>query len=312
MQDAGTGSSDAPSASIAVSPNNPCPFLRALVAEGFVDGHTVPLSTLSRTIEAASGERGLNERLAGLKTYLVALIANGLSPLRLLRSWWSGAQLDELRNGPLDKHGSGSRILDATAHIDEAELARLAEFGKDRPDPAGGSERGLTAQEITAYMDANFERAKATRRWIDRQLMDGEWPVLLNIMGKGKGRERYLSVAEVRTLFVERQLPERIAARLPAAAPGHSPLRMIVKGALGVIALGIVAIVAAVEFPDRMQKILPAKIAQILPPPLPDRAPVKSAVWLDQNWSTEDRHWFHHASQGTATFQVPYDTNGPN
>ena len=307
MQGAGTGSSDAPSASIAVSPNNPCPFLRALVAEGFVDGHTVPLSTLSRTIEAASGERGLNKRLAGLKTYPVALIANGLSPLRLLRSWWSGAQLDELRNGPLDKHGSGSRILDATAHIDEAELARLAEFGKDRPDPAGGSERGLTAQEITAYMDANFERAKATRRWIDRQLMDGEWPVLLNIMGKGKGRERYLSVAEVKTLFVERQLPERIAARLPAAASGHSPLRMIVKGALGVIALGIVAIVAAVEFPDRMQKILPAKIAQILPPPLPDRAPVKSAVWLDQNWSTEDRHWFHHASQGTATFQVPYD-----
>ena len=28
---------------------------------------------------------------------------------------------------------------------------------------------------------------------------------------------------------------------------------------------------------------------------------------LDQNWTTEDRHWFHHASQGTATFQVPYD-----
>ena len=45
----------------------------------------------------------------------------------------------------------------------------------------------------------------------------------------------------------------------------------------------------------------------MLPPPLPDRAPAKSAVWLDQNWTTEDRHWFHHASQGTATFPVPYD-----
>jgi hypothetical protein len=155
-------------------------------------------------------------------------------------------------------------------------------------------------------MDANFERAKATRRWIDRQLMNGEWPVLLNIMGKGKSKERYLSVAEVRTLFVERRLPERIAARLRAAAPGHSPLRMIVRGALGVIALGMVAIVAIAEFPDQMQKILPAKLAQLLPPPLPNRAPVKSAVWLDQNGSTEDRHWFHHASQGTATFQVPY------
>src|ERR1700739_4411957 len=172
MQDdcAGTGSRDRQSGPIAVSPDNPCPFLRALVAESFVDGHSVPLSTLSRTIEVASGKKGLKEGLAGLKTYLVALIANGLSPLRLLRSWWSGAELDELRDGPLDKRGSGSRILDATAHVDEAELARLAEFGKDRQDPSGELERGLTAQEITAYMDANFERAKATRRWIDRLL----------------------------------------------------------------------------------------------------------------------------------------------
>ena len=77
----------------------------------------------------------MKKRLAGLKTYLVALIANGLSPLRLLRSWWSGAQLDELRDGPLDKHGVGSRILDATAQVDEAEIVRLAGFGKDRQDP---------------------------------------------------------------------------------------------------------------------------------------------------------------------------------
>ena len=41
-----------------VSPNNPCPFLRALVAAGFVDGHVVPLAKLSKTVEAASGERG--------------------------------------------------------------------------------------------------------------------------------------------------------------------------------------------------------------------------------------------------------------
>ncbi len=63
-------------------------------------------------------------------------------------------------------------------------------------------------------MDANFDRAKGTRRPIDRQLMNGEWPVLLDIMGKGEGDDRYLSVAEVRTLFVERRLPDRIVARL--------------------------------------------------------------------------------------------------
>ena len=295
-----------PSQPIAVSSNNPCPFLRAAVAEGFVGGHTVPLSRLAATVEAASGTTGLNKAIVGVKTYQVALIANGLRPLRLLRSWWSGAQLDELRNGPLDKHGVGSRILDVNAHVDEAEIARLAEFGKDRPDPSGGVERGLTAPEITAFMDANFARAKGHRRWFDRQLMNGEWPVLLDIMGKGEGAERYLSMAEVRTLFVERRLPERIAARLPAPAP--SPLVVFVKNALGVAVVALVALaLAMIELPDQMQKILPAKIAQILPPPLPDRAPAKSAAWLDQNWTTEDRHWFHHASQGTATFQVPYD-----
>ena len=291
-----------------VSPNNPCPFLRALVAAGFVDGHVVPLAKLSKTVEAASGEKGLQKSLAGLKVYLVALIANGLSPLRLLRSFWSGAQLDALRDGPLDKHGSGSRILDATAQVNEAELARLAEFGKDRQDPSGGSERGLTAQEITAYMDANFDRAKGARRPIDRQLMKGEWPILLRIMGKGEGEQRYLSVAEVRTLFVERKLPERINERLtsqPASAPAGGPLRTAGKVGLVLVALAVVAIVAIAEFPDQLGKIVPP-LAQLLPPPLPDRAPTTAAHWLDQNWSTEDRHWFHHASQGTATFPVPY------
>jgi hypothetical protein len=204
----------APAKPTAVSPNNPCPFLRALVAEGFVGGHVVPLSELSGTIGKASGEEGLKAKLVDLQVYLVALIANGLGPLRLLRNVSSGAELDALRDGPLDKHGVGSRILDATAQVNEAEIARLASFGEDRQDPAGGTERGLTVQEITAYMDANFERAKAARRAIDRKLMNGEWPVLLKIMGKGEGEQRYLSVAEVRTLFVERRLPDRIIARL--------------------------------------------------------------------------------------------------
>jgi hypothetical protein len=291
-----------------VSPNNPCPFLRALVAAGFVDGHLVPLAKLAKTVEAASGEKRLKKSLAGLKTYLVALIANGLSPLRLLHSFWSGAELDALRDGPLDKHGSGSRILDKTAQVNEAELARLAEFGKDRQDPSGGSERGLTAQEITAYMDANFDRAKGARRPIDRQLMNGEWPILLRIMGKGDGAERYLSVAEVRTLFVGRRLPERInelLASQPPSAPAGGPLRTAGKVVLGLVALAVAALVAIAEFPDQLGKIAPP-LAQLLPPPLPDRAPTKEAHWLDQNWSTQDRHWFHHASQGTATFPVPY------
>ena len=58
-------------------------------------------------------------------------------------------------------------------------------------------------------------RRSNAARWYYPILMKGEWPVLLKILGKGEGEERYLSVAEVRTLFVERRLPERITARLP-------------------------------------------------------------------------------------------------
>ena len=301
-----TVSSDAPAPEAAVSPNNPCPFLRAVVAEGYVGGHIVPIPELCKTVEAASGKKGLQKTLVGMKTYPVALVANGLSPLRLLRSWWSGAQLDALRSGPLNKHGVGSRILDASAHVDEAELARFAEFGKDRKDPCGGLERGLTSSEITTYMDANFERAKGHRRWFDRQLMNGEWPVLLDVMGKGEGEGRYLSVAEVKTLFVERRLPDRINARLSSqTAPVGGVFRKLAKAAIVVAALLGAGLVAVAEFPDQVGKIIPP-LAQLLPPPLPASAPAREAYWLEQNWSTERRHWFHHASQGTATFPVPY------
>src|SRR5579872_1023427 len=98
MQDQPAAPPAGSSQPIPVSPNNPCPFLRGLVAGGYVGGHIVPLPKLTATIESATGESGLKERLAGIEIYLVALIANGLSPWRLIKSWWSGAVLDELRN----------------------------------------------------------------------------------------------------------------------------------------------------------------------------------------------------------------------
>ena len=59
------------------------------------------------------------------------------------------------------------------------------------------------------------------------------------------------------------------------------------------------------RFPNQLVKIIPP-LAQVLPPPCRISPPTKAAYWLEQNWSLEDRHWFHHASQGTATFPVPY------
>ena len=119
---------------------------------------------------------------------MVALIANGLSPLRFLRSWWSGAVLDELRNGPLDKRGAGSRILEVDGQVDESEIARLAEFGSDYVDDSGGTERGLNSQQITTYMNANFERAKGHRRG-DRPLAD-ERRMAGPAQHHGQGRRR--------------------------------------------------------------------------------------------------------------------------
>ena len=40
---------------------------------------------------------------------------------------------------------------------------------------------------------------------------------------------------------------------------------------------------------------------------LPEYPAIGKTVWLDQNWSTEQRNWFHHADQGTQTFSIPYE-----
>jgi hypothetical protein len=193
-----------------VSPNNPCPFLRALVANGYVGGHDVPLGTLTEDIGLASGKTGIKLIGAKVAAYAIAMIANG----HPLKSVISGAVLDELRNGPLDKHGAGSRILDADAHVHLEQIDRLASFGQEYANPDGGTERGLNAQQIKTFMADNLKRAGDEARWYYPIMMQGEWPILLDIFGKGEGDKRYLSVAEVRTLFVERRLPKRITDRL--------------------------------------------------------------------------------------------------
>jgi hypothetical protein len=67
-------------------------------------------------------------------------------------------------------------------------------------------------------MNENFTRAAGRRRVIDRFLMDGEWPILLKVMGKSGANGRYLSVEEVRQLALERKLPERMLGKLRTQA----------------------------------------------------------------------------------------------
>ncbi|MDE5441549.1 cytochrome C [Bradyrhizobium sp. CSA207] len=296
--------------SIEVSPDNPCPFLRGLVGEGFVAGGTVPLGTLSQTIADASGETGPKKAFAGLQVRGVALIANGLG--HILKSIFSGAQLDALRGGPLDKLGAGSRILGVDGKVNEDEIARLARFGRAYSDPdSGNTEQGLNASDIKTFMSDNLKRAGSAARWYYPLLMKFEWPILLKIMGKGEGEDRYLGVADVRTLFNERKFPARINQRLlsqPVLSACQRTVRGVLKLAALLLAIGLVALVAVAEFPDQVRAMLPQKgiLAQLLPPPLPRVPETTAAYWLEQNWSLKDRHWFHHASQGTATFPVPY------
>ncbi len=102
----------------------------------------------------------------------------------------------------------------STGSVNEDEIARLASFGGTYADPDGGTETGLNAAQIQTFMNDNLKRAGNQSRWYYPLLMKFEWPVLLKIMGKGQGDDRYLSVAEVRTLFNERKFPDRITQRV--------------------------------------------------------------------------------------------------
>ena len=197
-----------------VSAGNPCPFLRALVAQGLVNDEFQPIGRLSDTICAISRASDGGKPLPFILVALIALAANGLSPAQIYRNARDGVHLSGLRGGPLDKRGAGSRVICVDGEVNEAELERLAGFASLKTDSAGVSEPGLDAAEIKRFMEANWERAAGRRRAIDRKLMDGEWPVLLQVLGKPGRDGRYLAVADIRRLVVDRALPERIAARL--------------------------------------------------------------------------------------------------
>lgn len=92
---------------------------------------------------------------------------------------------------------------------------RLDSFAADFEDESGTLERGLDEAALNRMMDENFARPSERRRWFDRSLMNGEWPALLQVMGKNHLSQPYLSLSEVRDLFIDRRLPERVIARLP-------------------------------------------------------------------------------------------------
>jgi hypothetical protein len=57
----------------------------------------------------------------------------------------------------------------------------------------------------------------------------------------------------------------------------------------------------------RVSVLLATTIAAGCAPMMPRNTPIAEARWLDQNWSDDERFWFHHATQGTSTLPVPYE-----
>jgi hypothetical protein len=199
---------------IHVSPNNPCPFLRALVGEGMLSDDVAGIGEVTDTIMEVAKTGDGSPDLPAAAIRAIALAANGFGPLDLAHNALGGLRLNALRNGPLDKKGVGSGILAANGKVDQAELDRLDQFATDHAAANGKMERGLGADELKRMMDANFDRAEGHRRCIDRRMMDAEWPILLQVMGKQGKEDRYLSLKEVRQLFKQRKLPKRMSSQL--------------------------------------------------------------------------------------------------
>lgn len=49
-----------------------------------------------------------------------------------------------------------------------------------------------------------------------------------------------------------------------------------------------------------------AQIKSLTPPEMLPPEVVKEVKWLNQNWSNDDRYWFHHQAQGAKTLPIPY------
>ena len=201
-----------------VSPNNPCPFLRALVSMGKLSDDREPLSKVATVVAAAARAGDGCPVVPRQVVFAIGSVANGVGPLSLVDTQWRGLQLNALRGGPLDKKGVGSGILGPRGGIDAKEVSRLRSFARPKANHDGPSELGLGLPELCTYMDANFARAVGRRRYIDRMLMLGEWPVLLKVMGKEGSGGRYLGLQDVVDLFKSRRFPERMNKRLRAGS----------------------------------------------------------------------------------------------
>ena len=190
----------------------PCPVQRALFRAGRI-GANVPVGPFADLVVQAMGATGSTARRLRGALVLVGALANGVRSIR--RNLREGFRPHELRGGPFDKRGGGSRLFAQDGTFDPAELARFESFARPYPGQGGGSEPGWGLPELRAYLDANAERGGGG--WYQRHvLMEAELPILLQLMGRGEGAARHLTPADVLALYRDERLPERLLARLDA------------------------------------------------------------------------------------------------
>jgi len=84
-----------------VSANNPCPFLRALVAAGKLADDREPLAEVAAVVATAARAGDGRPVLPRTAIFAIASVANGLGPLSLADTQLHGLQLNALRGGPL-------------------------------------------------------------------------------------------------------------------------------------------------------------------------------------------------------------------
>jgi len=76
--------------------------------------------------------------------------------------------------------------------------------------------------------------------------------------------------------------------------------------ALAALTVGGIPAAVRAAAPLEADAISAEVVARTAPEPPPRQAP-RVTVRLQQRWSPEQRTWFHHASQGTSTFDIPYE-----
>ena len=263
----------------------------------------------ARTVEAATGEKGLKKKLAGAgdlscrpgrqRPQPVAAVAELVvrSCARRTAQWSAGQARRRFAHPRRERRGATRRK--SRAWPNSARTGRIRR---------GGMERGLTSAGNHDLHEREFRARQGQQTLVRPAADERRMAGLAEHHGQGRRRANATSAwrrsGRCSSIGGCRSGSSRASKSPPASAPSGR-LRMLGKAALGLAAIVLAAIVAIAEFPDQVGKIVPP-LAQVLPPPLPEPARIKEARWLDQNWSTEDRHWFHHASQGTATFPVPY------